>query len=262
MNDKLQYASMLEIPVNTCNITYQPIKKKKSKKKKASLDEVKTELITKVNSAVNVNAQESVMPQVMQDSSFEQEESQGLEPQNYSYDSVKKSKKRSTFILAQTFIICALIATIAITSYMNENSGLNVFFKSVFGSETQVAENIDDRTHLDFAPVIAMDNLAEEVSGGVMTFSGNDSAYACADGVVKSLTLGADGKYTMEISHCDNFVSIFRGLTYAYAEVGDKVYSSVPVGYYKEGLEMCFNGENGSVITNYEVIDGTVVWSV
>ena len=32
MNDKLQYAEMLEIPVNSCNITVKPSKRKKQKK--------------------------------------------------------------------------------------------------------------------------------------------------------------------------------------------------------------------------------------
>ena len=34
MNEKLQYATMLEIPVNTCNVTYTPIKRKKKSKKR------------------------------------------------------------------------------------------------------------------------------------------------------------------------------------------------------------------------------------
>ena len=34
MNEKLQYATMLEIPVSTCNVTFQPTKKKRAKTKK------------------------------------------------------------------------------------------------------------------------------------------------------------------------------------------------------------------------------------
>ena len=52
MNEKLQYASMLEIPVNTCNVTYKPIKKRRLKRKKhPSSEEVKNELLKKVNAA-------------------------------------------------------------------------------------------------------------------------------------------------------------------------------------------------------------------
>ena len=34
MNEKLQYASMLELPVSSSSITVKPIKKKKAKKRK------------------------------------------------------------------------------------------------------------------------------------------------------------------------------------------------------------------------------------
>ena len=43
MNEKLQYAEMLEIPVNTCNITYQPTKKRINKGKNF-LEEIKEKL--------------------------------------------------------------------------------------------------------------------------------------------------------------------------------------------------------------------------
>ena len=54
MNEKLQYASMLEIPVNSCNITSAPLKKRKVRRKKTRADEdVNKELLDKVNGAEN-----------------------------------------------------------------------------------------------------------------------------------------------------------------------------------------------------------------
>ena len=50
MNEKLQYAEMLEIPVNTCNITYKPPKKRKAQRKTVDGDKVKAELMEKINS--------------------------------------------------------------------------------------------------------------------------------------------------------------------------------------------------------------------
>ena len=49
MNEKLQYAEMLEIPVNTCNITYKPPKKRKGRAKNVDADKVKAELVDKIN---------------------------------------------------------------------------------------------------------------------------------------------------------------------------------------------------------------------
>ena len=53
MNEKLQYATMLEIPVNTCNITYKPQKRHRKKSKKQVLaEDVKTKLLNKVNKSL------------------------------------------------------------------------------------------------------------------------------------------------------------------------------------------------------------------
>ena len=50
MNEKLQYASMLEIPVSTCNVSVKPAKKRLfSKKKKVNHEQVKEQLVKKVN---------------------------------------------------------------------------------------------------------------------------------------------------------------------------------------------------------------------
>ena len=68
MNEKLQYASMLEIPVQSCNISYKPIKKK-TKKKKAVQDDVKEKLLTKINNA----------PDAEEDLNLEQEQSVSLD---------------------------------------------------------------------------------------------------------------------------------------------------------------------------------------
>lgn len=38
MNEKLQYASMLEIPVSTCNVTYKADKEKTVRQKKIRRD--------------------------------------------------------------------------------------------------------------------------------------------------------------------------------------------------------------------------------
>ena len=57
MNEKLQYASMLEIPVSTCNVTYKPTKKRRfGRKKSAATEDVKKELLKKVNAISEVES--------------------------------------------------------------------------------------------------------------------------------------------------------------------------------------------------------------
>ena len=48
MNEKLQYASMLEIPVNTCSVTVRSGKARKKRSKSPDTEQVKSKLINKV----------------------------------------------------------------------------------------------------------------------------------------------------------------------------------------------------------------------
>ncbi len=61
MNEKLQYATMLEIPVQTCNITYKPQKRKKKSKKQVHTEDVKDKLLKKVNGSIEFD-KEKAMP--------------------------------------------------------------------------------------------------------------------------------------------------------------------------------------------------------
>ena len=50
MNEKLQYATMLEIPVSTCSITERSSgKKRRTHKKKVNHEQVKKQLMDKIN---------------------------------------------------------------------------------------------------------------------------------------------------------------------------------------------------------------------
>ena len=61
MNEKLQYATMLEMPVNTCNVTKVSSKKKRLiKKKKPTEEQVKNQLLDMVN---NENEQTFSLPE-------------------------------------------------------------------------------------------------------------------------------------------------------------------------------------------------------
>ena len=68
MNEKLQYASMLEIPVNTCNVTVRTGKARK-KKKKVDDEQIKSKLISKVNAEVEettfITKQEELVQEVI-----------------------------------------------------------------------------------------------------------------------------------------------------------------------------------------------------
>ena len=259
MNEKLQYASMLEIPVQSCNISYKPIKKK-TKKKKAVQDDVKEKLLTKINNA----------PDAEEDLNLEQEQSVSLdsfvEPElcfdkenGRQTQPTTPKKFRFSTVTFQLLIIGVLLATIFITNTVYPNSGLNVFMRGVFGSTA--VEQVDDRTFTDFAPVLNADGEITLVDG-VMTISGEGSVYSTVNGQVLSVTQAEDGTFSMEIGHSEKFVSVFSGLTHVYLGVGDDVYCTIPVGYVEDSVDMCFKDGDGAVISDFEIVDDTVVWAV
>jgi len=320
MNEKLQYASMLEIPVNTCNITYKPAKKvRRRRKKEIRPEEVKEQLLQKVNaenivskqtiedvksenvaerenldienqSYVNaLNCDDMQTPEPINQADMQQN-GQGVDGEYYVQGDgenaeipksdyiedlyqptsnvrrakIENKKKKGRFKISvlgvQLAIIGVLIATIFITNALYTDSGVNVFLRGVFGTESS---QVDNRSYTDFAPVINDSDLTDyQMEEGVLTFSGTGSIYPSANGTITSVTVDDNGKYTVEIAHNKNFISVFSGLDYAYSSAGDKVYATLPVGFVKEQATMCFMGADGKVISNYQIIDDTVVWAV
>ena len=293
MNDKLQYATMLEIPVSTCNITEIPKTNKRGrKKKKVNPETVKQELIEKVNS-VQDGAEKIEKPeerQIIDQAQIEQEYSEQLRAEETQSpelleqpeqevmaeehqesatvrsikerEKTEKPKFKFSIIGVQLAVIAVLAATIFLTNAFYADSGINVFFRNVFGNGEVVST--DARTYDKFSPVIAMgNNQGVVLTDGVISFGGEGSVYAPCDGVVSSLTRDENGKFVMEITHSENFKSLITGVDYVYAGLNDKVYRTIPVGYLDaDGATMCFTRADGSVINNYKIIDNMVVWAV
>ena len=329
MNEKLQYASMLEIPVNTCKVTYKPLKKRRLRgKKPKACEEVKNELVKKVNAVAEreniaepreqnaryaeergnaefaraesgaytengayaenraetshaaenlaeretfreIPATESaganVFSEKAESTDFSGDDGRSVVKYNSRAKKAKREKKKFgiSAIGVELAVIGALVAVIFLTSAFYPQSGVGAFIKSVFGNK-ETAAAIDERTYEEFAPVIkTADGETLKLEGGEVTVSGKGSVYSPLGGVVKSVTADGNGRFSMEIAHSEKFCTVISGIDYAYAAVGDKVYGNIPVGYVKEsGVKMCFTGENGAVITDYELSGNAVVWAV
>lgn len=234
MNEKLQYASMLEIPVNSCNVIYTKFKKNKQKRKE-SAEKIKQEVLDKVNASCEII-----------EKPIEQKE---------------KVKRKIPVLTASMIIIGVLVAVIFLTNALYQESGLAVFFKNVFGS-TQSA-NIEEKDYSDYSPALALANASVNLNEGLATLTGSGSVYSPTDGVVSKVEKMENGKYTIEIMHGNAFSSVLRGLDFAYSLVGDTVYGNIPVGYLKGGeMSMCFCKNDGSMIVDYQIVDGTILWVV
>lgn len=284
MNEKLQYAEMLEIPVNTCNITYKPPKKRLFGTKKNLLDEVKAKLVKKVNQTdeekekngalepiINAetpveNALETVENYTENLAQTENNEGEILEQTSTATvrEISRKKKRKISVIGVQLFVIGALIATIFLTSALLPNSGINTFFTSVFKGDDATVETVaDNRNYSEFTAVLPVGNLSSvTVNNGVMTLNEKGSVYAPCKGTVSAVTEGEDGKFTLEITHNEKFKTVFSGIDYAYFTVGSEVFTTVPVGYVSGGATACFIGEDGETITNYTLGENGVVWAV
>ena len=296
MNEKLQYASMLEMPVNTVSVTYKPAKKKRRKlfAGKVDSEQVKRQLMDKVNAEQssssegqeiacleNLPTSQTLAQEVEERQYAEQaginecelvETEQACEVEDFETfepTAVVKSKPKAvklprlkiSVIGVQFIIIGVLMATIFLTSALNANSGVNVFLRGVFGVEQGVS--VDNRTYLDFEPVLNADGREWIVDNGVMTFSGEGSVYAPCNGEVVACEEVENGKFSMTVKHSEKFSSVLTGLDYVYASIGDKVRGNIPVGYsFGEGATMCFTGLDGSIIAGYQIVDNSVVWAV
>ena len=284
MNEKLTYAQMLDIPVNTTTITYKPPKKKRKSKKKVDEERVKAEVLEKVNSMpleemaikddnvatdnlmqednLPVTIEEGIIDLTSQVEQIDDQPSPEIPVVNDSIttsvqESVKKPKKRFGVIGVQLCVIGMLIATILLTNALFVDSGINTFMDSVFGSQN----TIDIKDYDDFTPVINSSNTFS-LENGVISFSGDGSAYSPCDGIVESVEKSQNGIYSITVAHSENFKTVIDGLTHIYVNNGDKVMSKIPVGYfYDNTASMCFMSGD-TILTGFTLNDSLVVWAV
>ena len=262
MNEKMQYASMLELPVCTCNVSSTTIKKKKAKKlkkQKESGEQIKQEVLDMVNSEQDLADQNQVEEnqlepeQVFEQGEIEQENSSAVHPYK------QKRKLKFSIVGVQMVIIGILVGAILLTNALYADSGINVFLRGVFGTEqTQV----DSRTFDEFSPVISMgDNKDVKYEDGIITYNGEGSIYAPCDGVISGVIQTENGKFEIEIKHSQNFKSVISDIEHLYVDVGDKVYKTIPVGYLQpDGATICFKDESGALINDYQIVNNMVVW--
>lgn len=262
MNEKMQYASMLELPVCTCNVSSRTIKKKKirkSKKAKQNGEQLKQEVLDMVNAEEQLNQELSEQTE----NSLTTENQMVLEQENSSsvhpYNPKKDKKIKFSIVGVQLVVIGFLVATILLTNALYANSGINVFLRGVFGTEKV---EVDTRTFDEFTPIISMgDNQGVSINEGVITYAGEGSVYAPCDGVVSGVIETDNGKFEIEIKHSENFKTVISDIEHLYVSEGDKVYSKIPVGYLQpDGASICFKNEVGTVLEDYQIVDNTVVW--
>lgn len=246
MNEQTLYSEMLEIPVNTCSITYTESKKRRRKRVRKD-EEVKEMVLEKVNGEINAEQAAESDPQ---------------EPAPEIVESTvtitKKKRFKFSVIGMQVAIICLLVGLIVFSNLYMEQSGIAAFLNSIFGSSQ--TETVDKREYSKFDATLPTEGNVT-VDNGVMCFTSKGSVYSPCNGEITAIS-NENGKYTVEITHSTKFKTVIKGIDYAYQELGSPVYGNIPLGYsLGENVELCFYAGE-TLITGYTVDGDSVIWAV
>ena len=265
MNESIDYAEMLEIPVSTVNVV-----RKKSRKKRIEPEDIKEEVLKTVNERVEETTQEPVSP--------EQSERQNVLDgriatsedltEDYDYTEQPYVKPKSKFfdgkiITAQFIAVLVLAATIFLTNIFWKDSAINTFFNNLLNPVESVVE--DDRIYsqLTMGSIVNDDSISITVAeNGVLSFTGECSVYSACDGKILSVE-EKDGLYTIVVEHTSSFTTQFSNLSNVYFSEGDTVYSTIPVGYSNgQNTVSVSMFDSGNMINAYTVNeDNGIVWN-
>ena len=242
MNEELDYAEMLEIPVETVTV------KHRESKKRAKEPDLQEQLVEQVNEHMEEN-----------DPAYAESKPIARE----SKPAGKRAKIARRIVLAEFIAVCALCAAIFLTNIFMTDSAINTFVRGLFNGNAATA---DTRVYSDFtlSPVVnEFTDVEITVSEtGVMSFTAKCHVYAPCAGTVKSVSGAVDTGYTIEIEHSENFSSIISGLDYAYVAAGETVYGNLAIGY-SDGdgeVRVMFYGE-GTLLNCYTVNGSDLAWS-
>ena len=249
MNQELDYADMLEIPVSTLSVVKKKsFFKRKSEKPQEILqpelpeEEIKERVVESVNERVGAYV-------------YSEDVSDSPKPEKKPF---KKDKARIV-LFTEAIAIGAIAVAIFLTNIFMPNSAINTFI----GLFTKSSEQEPAYTDFTLTPVVSARSGAEvSVSeSGVISFTAEGSVYPVCEGKVSTVYAEND-RYTVEIAHTSTFSSVVTGLTTVYPVVGDKVKGNVPVGYSNgEGEIRVSMYDSGNLLNCYTISGVVPVWN-
>ncbi len=243
MNEELDYAEMLEIPVETVTVN------RKERKKRTEEPDLQEQLIGEVNERMSADdpAYAESTP-IARETAYE----------------TRKARVSRRIILGEFVAVCALCAAIFLTNIFMPDSAINTFVRGLF--EGSSAQTQDTRLYTDFTLAsVVNDTVDTEIavsSAGVLSFTAKCSVYSPVDGAVASVNGNAEDGYSVEIKHSDSFSTIMSGLDIVYSDVGDAVKNNIPLGFSNGEREVrVMFYSDGSLISDCTVEGTTLSWS-
>ena len=246
MNEQLDYAEMLEIPVNTVNVT-----KKKSIFKRRQKAEPQTDIKDRVVESVNERMGAYVVSEDVSDPP---------KPEKVKTVNAGKRDKKSIILWTEAALVGIIAIAIFITNLLVPSTVINTFLGSF--SQPTVEEPV--YSELTLSSIVGDFSDAEVTlnQNGVLCVYAKGGVYPVCDGTVLSVVEN-NGTYTMEIAHTSTFTSVITGLTNAYSAVGTKVEGNIPVGYSDGQAEVKVTlYDNGVALSCIALNGDTPVWTV
>ncbi len=239
----VEYCKMLEIPVQSCDIIVKPTRRRKK------------DVVNKVIEKVNLEEEKSVKKKEKRKFAMPKfsKMRKKTKKEVIATSTNEARSKKFDIVSVQVVAIFALIVGIVLTNIFWENSGMNNLLKQVFNSN-QEGNSAVYTSFTAVSPSKSQNVLLEE---GVLKVA-SGSIYSPCDGVVDSIE-ESDGVYTITIRHSDSFTSVINGAELCYMQIGDKVYSNIPVGYSSNEMSVCmFN--NDAILTSFTLDGNNIVW--
>ena len=282
MNEEIEYAEMLEIPVSTVNVVRKKRKRKKPDTDLSSLSSeepaaIKDTVIASVNERMSGTAEEisddttalaeetsdggaidfDPVPEridtvrLYSDSSMDSVLDLGDDNTNDGgrYEMNGKQKAAHIALSVEFGLACALCGAIFLTNVFVPGSAINTFFRAL---NTPVEDAAKPYTDFTLAAVVSELSDAELTlsPAGVLSFTDECHVYPAADGTVGELTKSEDGFYTVKVCYSDSFTGVFHGLSNVYYDVGDTVKTNVPIGYTAGEQEVQVTMYSGGALLN------------
>lgn len=248
VNEGLEYAQMLEIPVNTVNV----VKKKSFFPHKGKPNEdLKGRVVDRVNERVGESA--NVQTEEIGAESYKQ--SGGVTAKK----AAKSGGTAGKVIIVEAVLACLIAAGIFVTNIFVQNTAINTFM----GNLTAVKENELAYNDIPLTSVVSDTSDAEITVSrdGVLSFTDKTSVYPVCDGEIASVTSNG-GLFTVKINHTSAFCSVISGLDTVYASVGDEVKANLPFAYSKGENEVKVSMYDGETLLNCYSLSGALpVWN-
>ena len=245
MNEQLDYAEMLEIPVNTVTVT----KKKsifKRKQKAVPQDDIKDRVVESVNERVGAYV-------------VSEDVSDPPKPEKLKTVTGKRDRK-SVILWTEAALVGIIAIAIFVTNLLIPSTVINTFLSSF--SQPTIEEPVYSQ--------LALTSIVSDFSDAEVTLNANGAICVVTEGGVYPVCEGTvtsvneiNGTYTMEIAHTSTFKSVITGLTTAYSAVGTKVEGNIPVGYSDGQAEVRVTlYDNGEALSCIALNNDVPVWTV